>query len=486
MAITRTRPQSACYAGVVFLLAVFLPPSRPAYPETLRQALQSAYLKNPKLDAERSHLRATDEQMPQALSDARPSVTFSADASVRHQNDRTDDTSALTSSENTTFPTGYSLSLNQNIFHGFRIRHAVNAAEANIQAGRAILRATEQTVFLDAVTTFMDVIHDTKVIKLRENNVLALSQYLQGTRERLAVSEATRTDLAQSRTRLAQAVYELELARANLKASRARYQRVIKHAPNRLVVPNLPAPLLPVSLSKANAYAERESPSVLAAIYKEQAAHFKIKEISSELLPTLQLGASYANSNDSYQETIDLQQGTGVITGTLAVPLYQRGLISSRVRQAKHLHMRALKLVEEARDEAREAAHTAWTRLQASRAQMRTAKLQVQSSRVALSGVREEKKAGRRTLLDVLNAEQEFVNAQVLHAASRRDLIVSAYTLLSAIGRLTAQHLGLRVKIDNPKAHADAIRQKWYGLSITHADGRREDVRAGLEDVKEQ
>jgi len=471
--------QSYAYLLVVAVVFSMVLPL-PGYGENLRNALRSAYLKNPRLAAERSNLRAIDEQVPQALSSYRPSVTFSADASVRHQNVNPGHATATTSGENMTYPTGYSLSLNQNIFDGLRTYNAVNEAEAAIKAGRAGLRATEQSVLLGAVTVFMDVVRDTEIVKLRETNVQALSRYHQGTKDRLAVREATQTDLAQSRTRLAQAAYELELARVNLKASRARYKRIVKHPPNRLTAPKPLVRLLPRTLIAARQQAERENPDVLVAIYRERAAHFNIKKIYGELLPALQLGASYSNGNDSYKETIDLQQGTGVITGTLSVPLYQRGLISSRVRKAKHLHVRAIKLVESARDTAREAANAAWTRLHASRTQLRTATLQVKSSKTALSGVREEEKAGLRTILDVLNAEQEFVNAQVLLANGRRDLIINAYTLLSTVGRLTAKHLALSTH--NSKSNYDEVRQKWYGLSITHADGHREHFRAGFKE----
>lgn len=454
--------------GLVGVLAI-VPATASA--ETLRQALLSAYKWNPQLDAQRAALRATDESVPQARSNYRPSLTFSADASVQQNN-----TSPDTVGEGRSYPGSYTFTLNQQIFRGFRTRNAVNAAEANVRAGRETLRSVEQTVLLSAVTAYMNVVRDTAVVRLRENNVRVLSRNLKATQDRFSVGEVTRTDVAQSRARRAGAVSDLDLARANLKTSRANYERVIGHVPRRLRSPSLPGRLLPKTLKVATIRAERENPSIVSALYLEQAARYNVNEIAGELLPTVDVDATYSNAYAGGGATSFAQTETGTVTGRLTVPLYQRGAVSSRVRQAKHTHVQRMQEVEDNRTQARESAIAAWSQLNASRAQLRSANSQVQANRIALSGVREEEKVGQRTLLDVLDAEQELLDSQVELVTTQRDLIVNGYTLISSTGRLTAQDISLSGKIYDPEAHYHKIRRKWFGISITDRHGRTEHV----------
>ncbi len=439
--------------------------------ETLRQALLSAYKWNPQLDAQRAALRATDESVPQARSNYRPSVTFSADATVQQQN-----TSPDSATEGRSYPAGYTFTLNQQVFRGFRTRNAVNAAEANVRAGRETLRNVEQTVLLNAVTAYMNVVRDTAIVRLRENNVRVLSRNLKATQDRFSVGEVTRTDVAQSRARRAGAVSDLDLARALLKSSRANYERIIGHMPRRLRAPSLPNRLLPRSLPAARSRAEKENPSVVAALYLEQAARFNVNEIAGELLPTVNVDATYSNAYTGGGVSSFSQSETGTVTGRLTVPLYQRGAVSSRVRQAKHIHVQRMQEVETNRTQAREQAIAAWSQLSASRAQLRSANAQVQANGIALSGVREEEKVGQRTLLDVLDAEQELLDSQVDLVTRQRDLIVNGYTLISATGRLTAQDIALSAKIYDAEAHYHDVRRKWFGISITDRHGRTSHV----------
>lgn len=461
-------------AGAVLLIAALSAAAFPfdaANAETLRDALQSAYRFNPQIDAERANLRATDEGVPQAKSDYRPFVSFSADTSALQTN-----TSPATADEGRSYPGGYSIDLNQQIFRGFRTRNAVNAAEARVRAGREILRSTEQSVLLSAVVAYMNVVRDAAIVRLRENNVRVLSRELKASRQRFAIGEVTTTDVDQSVARRAGAVSDLELARANLKVSRANYERVIGHKPGRLVGASPPYRLLPKSLPEARRRAELENPNVVAALYNGQAAGYDVNEVTGELLPTVNLDASYSNRYTGGGDFSTLRTETGTVIGSLTVPLYQRGAVSSRVRQAKQVHLRANELVKQARTEARESAIAAWAQFRAARAQVNAAQTQVKANRSALAGVRGEEKVGQRTLLDVLDAEQELINSQVDLLSVRRDLVVNAYAVLTAIGRLSADDVGVAPPIYDPEAYYSKVRRKWFGISITHGDGRREHV----------
>ena len=439
--------------------------------ESLRQALASAYQYNPKLDAERARLRATDEEVPRAQSGYRPTVLGSAE--LGRQAITTNP--ASTSSGNTN-PYGYQVTVRQNVFKGFRSDNAVATAEAGVRAGRETLRSTEITTLLEAATAYTDVVRDQMIVKLREANVAVLTRDLEAAETRRTVREVTRTDVAQAKARRAKAISAADSAKANLKISRAIFEKVIGHAPANLKEPTLKLKMLPPSYEDALHVAEQQSPNLAGALYREEAARHSVDLVRGELMPEVNIEASYGRQ---YDGSIYLQeQDSATITGRLTVPFYEGGEVQARVRQAKHSHVSRLQEIEQARTETQAAVATAWSRLMAARAQLQSDRVQVDANRVALEGVREEEKFGQRTLLDVLNAEQELLDAQVSLAATKHDLVVANYAVLGAIGRLTADALALTDTVYDAEAHADEVRGQWFGLDITRPDGRREIVEA--------
>lgn len=459
-------------AGVAAVMAAALflscAPGTTATAETLHQALTAAYKFNPRLDAERARLRATDEEVPRALSGYRPLIFGSADVGYRKDVTRGGAQGTTTQETN---PRGYGVDISQPLFRGFRTLNTVREAEAVVRAQRANLHIIEQSVLLEAVIAYADVVRDQAVVRLRENNVNVLTRELRATEDRFSVGEVTRTDVAQAQARRAGAVSALDFARANLRTARAAFERVVGHPPSNLADPGVPERLLPRTQQEALSIAEQENPNIVAALYREQAARHVVDRIWGELLPEVSVDASYdrrfglANADEAE---------TTSVTGRLTVPIYQGGEVSARVRQAKHTHVSRLQEVEQFRTEALADVIASWARLEASRALLVSEAAQVEANRVALAGVREEERVGQRTLLDVLNAEQELLNAEVILVTTRRDLAVSAYTLLSSVGRLGAEYLGLGAAVYDPEAHYHEVRRKWWGISITHADGRRE------------
>lgn len=435
--------------------------------ETLREAMASAYKYNPRLDAERARLRATDEEVPRAMSGYRPRIFGEADVNFQNTNVRPD-----TPTEGRTYPKGYALSLQQNLFNGFQTTNAVREAEAGVRAGRENLRDTERSVLLEAVVAYVDVVRDQAVVKLQENNVQVLSRELKATQDRFDLGEVTKTDLAQAQARRAGAVSQLDLARANLKTSRAVYERIIGHPPSNLADPGVPEKLLPKTIEVALSTGESENALVVGALYREQASRHTVDRIRGELLPEVNLEASYSDRFDTSRAIDEVE--TTQVTGRVTVPIYQGGEVSARVRQAKHVHVSRLQEIEQVRTEVRQAVVASWSQLQAARAQLQSDQTQVEANRSALEGVREEEKVGQRTLLDVLNAEQEYLNAQVQLVTTKRNLVVAAYSLLSAIGRLEMPIVGAVANVYDAEAHYHEVRRKWWGLSITHGDGRHE------------
>jgi outer membrane protein len=441
-----------------------------AQAESLNEALAAAYQYNPQLDAERARLRATDEEVTRARSGYRPVITGSADLNYQFNKAST----SLGSTTQEIKPGGYSIDAVQPLFNGFRTINSVNEQEANVRAGRETLRAVEQSVLLSAVTSYMDVVRDQAIVRLRENNVNVLSRELKATEDRFAVGEVTRTDVAQAQARRAGAVSALDLAKANLKTSRAVYERVVGHAPGGLVEPRGYERFLPNSLEEATRIGTHENPAVVNALYLEQAAKFGVDRIRGELLPSVQLEANYSDRFET-SELVN-EQESATVTGRLTVPIYEGGEVYARVRQQKHIHISRLQEIEQARSESEESVVAAWSQLLAARAQVQSDQSQVSANTTALTGVREEERVGQRTLLDVLNAEVELLNSQVQLVSTRRNVVVSSYTVLASVGRLDSVNLGFTSVSYDPEAHYQEVRRKPWGTSITHSDGRTEEL----------
>ncbi len=459
---------SLAVALTVGTAAICLPSD--VHAETLNQALAAAYEYNPQLDAERARLRAVDEEVTRARSGFRPVITGNADINYQFQNQKT----GVGKSESELKPSGYSVDLVQPVFSGFRTINAVNEQEANVRAGRETLRGVEQSVLFDSVTAFVDVLRDQAIVRLRENNVNVLSRELKATEDRFAVGEVTRTDVAQAQARRAGSVSNLDLAKANLKTSRAVFERVIGHAPGNLVEPAGYERWLPRTLEEATNVGTHENPAVVNALYLEQAARFGVDRIRGELLPQVQLEASYQDRFDPSPLVSEAEQA--LVTGRLTVPIYEGGEVYARVRQQKHIHVSRLQEIEQARSQSESQVVSAWSQLLAARAQIQSDKSQVDANTTALTGVREEERVGQRTLLDVLNAELELLDSQVQLVTTRRNVVVASFAVLSAVGRLDAVNLGFTGVAYDPEAHYEEVKRKPWGTSITHSDGRREEL----------
>lgn len=428
--------------------------------ETIASALASAYEGNPTLRAERARQRATDEQVPQALSGWRPTVIANGDGGVEWSG-------VHPGTNHRTAPATASVNLSQPIFRGFKTVSSTRLAEANVAAGRQNLLAVEQEVLLDGATAFMNVLRDRAIVDLRIKNVSVLSEQLKASQVRFDVGEITRTDVEQSRARLSLSQAELAVARANLQSSIAFFVRVIGRSPTALVYPKI-SKRVPKNLEAAVAQAERINPNILLAAFNEEAARHNIDFVRGDLFPVLSLEAGYQISREPNPGTHSADQGT--ILGTLTVPLYQAGRVGSQIREAKHVaSQRRIEIVEASRS-VREAVVRSWHILISAAQTIEALRTQVSANQLALEGVRQEALVGTRTTLDVLDAEQELVNSQVSLVSAQRDQIVAAYQLIAAIGRMTARDLGLDVEYYDPESNYLEVRNKWFGTSVNTVD----------------
>jgi outer membrane protein len=319
-------------------------------------------------------------------------------------------------------------------------------------------------VLLAAATAYMNLLRDSAILDLQRRNVEVLQEQLRQVRDRFNVGEVTRTDVAQSESRLAAGRSSMLTAESNLTTSRSAYRQVIGVEPGKLA-PGAPVDRLsPSTIQAAVAEARARHPSVTTASFNIDAALLQVKIAEGSLYPTLNLVGQAQKSYGSTTSLSVLETLTASVGGQLSVPLYQGGQEYAAIRQAKEtLGQRRLDL-DTARDQSQQTVVQSWGQLEAAKAQIQATQAQVDASEIALNGVREEARVGQRTTLDVLNAQQELVNARVAVVTAQRDRVVASYSLLAAAGRLSAQVLGLNVPIYDPLVHYHQVRDSWAGV----------------------
>lgn len=427
--------------------------------ETLEEALAAAYRTNPDLKAARRALGVTNEQLPQALAGWRPQVSVAASAGQQ----RVDTEVSGRESELETTPLTGQLELRQPIYSGGSTEANVERAVADVGAQRAILTDTEQQVLQRTVEAYMNVWRDEAILDLRDNNVEVLRQRLEATQERFEVREVTLTDVSQAESRLSRAISDRAAAAADLALSRAVYEEVVGRPPGELSRPEPPRHV-PDSLDALIPAAIAGDPQVRAAEFRTLSARKSVRVVIGQLLPSVSLVGRAQQSENSSAE--DSSTTSLEVLAEVSIPLYQSGQVFSRVREAKQLTNQRRLEVRSARRQARRTAISAWENLQAADSQIAALRQQVEAAEVALRGVRLEHQAGERTVLDILDAEQELLNAEVGLVSAQRDKLVALYQALQAIGQLTAAALDLPVEIYDVEARYEKVRSKFWGLGL--------------------
>ena len=427
--------------------------------ETMSEALASAYTTNPTLQSARASVRATDEGKAQALSGFRPSVSAAGTTSTKQL-----ETSADRGNTIHTNPRTLTLSVNQSLFAGGQTMAAVSAAEHSISAARARLKSSEQSVLLNAATVYLDVLRDQAVLDLNIKNEQVLNRHLEATRDRFEVGEITRTDVHQAEARLAGATANRIQSEGTLEASRASYTNVIGTPAQVLEKPTMTLPL-PTALDDALNLADEENPAIIAAVYDEKAALDSVDSSKGGLLPTLDLSGSANRSFDTSSSSSDYWSNSMEAKVTLTVPLYQSGSAYSKLRQARQQAAASRLDAEQARRDVGTQVRQAWQNLEVTQARIDSIETQVRAAETALEGVQREASVGSRTVLDVLDSEQELLDARVNLVKSQRDETVAALTLLSSVGRLTAADLNLAVDLYDTDMHYRNVRNKWFGAN---------------------
>lgn len=417
----------------------------PAMADTLREALIQAYQSNPTLTGQRELLKATDANVEIARAQGRPTVTgqvgVTRDISQSGVLQRTSQGPFLNSR----------VDLNVPLFQGGQVRNSIKAAKERVKAGRATLRAVEGDIFTEAVAAYMDVIRDRAVVELNRNQVQVLDTNFQATSDRFEIGDVTRTDVAQSQARLQLAQSRLESAIGNLAASEENYRRVIGETPDELAPPP-PLPPLPESADEAVRIALGDNPDLIAFARQAEAAGYDVGAAMGSRLPSVS-----ANANGQYLNTLAGDVGGNPFTGesnprsststgvgiSARIPLFQGGLPSAQVRRARAFEGQAFEQLIATERAVVANTRSSFARYEATQRSIDANVVAVEANELALEGARLERSIGTRTVLDVLDAEQELLNSQVQLVTARRDAYVAGFQLLNVMGQAEAEDLGL-------------------------------------------
>lgn len=408
---------------------------------TLRDALIQAYNTNPDLAGERANLRATDENVPIARASGLPGVDSTGSVSQGLTNSNS---TSITGQPNRQGTLGLQLSVP--VFSGGAVRNSIRGAETRVEAGRSVLRGAEADVFTQVVTVYLNVIRDEAIVRLNQQNVHALEVNLQATRDRFEVGDLTRTDVAQSEARYALAQSQLRQAEARLIGSRESYIAVVGSPPG-VLAPPPPLPGLPADVATAEQTALDNNPNLQAAQKAGDATKYDIEVARASRLPKVSvgLGGNYYNYLGSVPSQSGLNtNGFSTTAGVqLSLPLFQGGRPAAQIRQAEARRSSALENVILVERGVVSQARSSFANYQSSLRVIESTKTAVDANRLSLEGVRAENSVGTRTILDILNAEQEFLNAQVQYVTAERDAYVAGFTLLAVMGKAEASDLNL-------------------------------------------
>jgi outer membrane protein len=429
--------------------------------ETLEHAWTLAYRNNPSLEAQRAALRASDEQVSQALSHWRPSIDANGSVGKTHQY-----APDLAPFENPSFndtTRTYGVQVTQPLFRGFRTKAETEAAEKQVLSGRAKLESAEQQLFLDTASAFLGVLRDEAALDLERNHETVLEDKLKETRARSKAGELTGTDVRQAESRLARAHVSRFQAESTLTQDRAAYLRLVGDEPGQLQPPALVLES-PRMLADVFHCAETQNPDVVASQFAVEEAKAEIRLNEGSLLPEVDL---VGNSTRSYGENITVpgREDASQVLVQLTVPLYRSGTDYSKARAAQQTYRQRQDELDEARHKAHETADNAWQALMTAQAALDADKTEVDAAAQALKGVKEESKVGTRTTLDVLNAEQELLDARIDEVKSQHDRDFAVLQIKAAVGQLTAGNLKLPVEIYDPRRHYEDTRNQWIGFS---------------------
>jgi outer membrane protein len=460
------RPALGCW-GAIPLVAAALAGTimSNAAADTLEGALALAYRNNPQINAQRAATRAVDENVPIALAGTRPKASATAGAGAQHLDIRSKTLATNALATGNLPVTAYGINVTQTLYDGMQTQNRTRQAESDVLAAREVLRITEQTVLLNGVIAYMNLLRDSTIMEIQRNSISVLDAIVGQIHERVIAGESTQTDVAQAQARLLGTRTAMLGVESNYIASKAAYRQVIGVEPGNLKAPKLVDGLSPPSLPAVLTRARNENPLVTAATYNVDSAVSQVKVAEGALRPTISVQGNAFKTVGVPSSLTTSEITSASILGQISVPIYQGGSEYATIRQNKEiLGQRRLEL-DAARLQADYTATQSFAQLEAAKAQIQTSQSQVTAADTAFRGTQVEFRAGQRTTLDLLNTHQELVNARIALTIAHRDRATASYALLAATGRLSPRTLGLTIPPHDPAEHYRQVRDAWFGIA---------------------
>jgi len=421
--------------------------------ETLRQALAGAYASNPNIATALISVKASAEDIALRRSGKLPSIGLSADYSYNW--------SVVGGSSNTSNTFNIGVIYRQRLFDNLKTDAQIEQARALSVVAAQALRNAEQNVLLSAARAYFNVIRDTKLVQLRADNVSFFTAQVKSARDRLEIGEGTRIEVSQAQARLASGVAAYRNAITSLQVSQGSYKRWVGQSPRNLEMNFNFANTLPTSLDQALNSADKRHPAILMAQAQIRAAQSASEAASAAFGPTLDLIGQICAVQCFGGSTTGM---SGSVKLTLSIPIYSGGAMGASLRKANLNQTKSELDAMATRDQVREAVISAWNGVQNANAQIVSARSATHSSQLVLDGVIQEQKVGQRTTLDVLNARSELTRAQEGLISARSSRFIASFSLLSAIGSLSARDLGLPVEIRSADGYIQSVEDIWSEL----------------------
>jgi len=457
------QPLLASPAVVALLGAGSFMGASAAQAETLEQALISAYMTNPQILAERANLRATDEQVPQALAGYRPQIQVTTNTGREHVS--TGPANLVTQPTTTSNQTTVDARLTQPLYNGGGTVAATAAAEDSVIAERANNLAVEETVLFAAITAYYDVMRDMAIIDVDRQYVDSLQQLLTGTRGSFQIGTLTQVDVAQAQGRLESVNAQREVDAGQLEADRGEYEHAVGHLPDALTPPTLKAKV-PAGLNDAVNLATTNNPNVVAHKYSERSARDNVAVSQAKLLPSIALvldrQVQYGVQNGTPFKGLTTNSTSATVQ--LTFPFYDGGLTWSQSRQDIEKVGQAQGQTDDARRQAVQNARQAWQLITAGRAAIKGYTAAIAADVKAVEGVRQQQLAGERTILDVLTQQQQLFGDQRSLVVAQHDEALAEFNLAMQVGNLSAADLRLEVPVYDVTKHYNSVRNKWVGF----------------------
>lgn len=445
------------FQGVSVVATVIALMTAPAGAETLSEALAKAYRTNPTLNGARAQQRANDENVPIEKASGRPDISVQG----RYNEEIHRQSPVTTPRRNATATATLSVPL----YSGGGVRNAINAAKLRVEAGQNSLRGSESSLFSEVVAAYMDVIRDGAIVSFNRQNVSSLEVNLRASSDRFQVGDVTRTDVAQSESRLSLARADLQNAEAQLISSKERYIALVGSAPEALETPP-PLPGLPDSPESAVAVALTDNPDILATQKARNAARYDVKVAKAQAAPRVSafVSGSYLDYLNSENPLITSPSNKDATAGAqITIPLYQGGRPGALARQSVARESQAIEQATEAERSIIAQTRSAYASWRASLQSIESTRKAVEATALSLEGVKAENSAGTRTILDILNAEQEALNARVQLVTAERNAYVAGFTLLAAMGHAEARDLNIDAgPLYDPVVNYKRVRGKWF------------------------